>query len=112
MIDIPSHSGLEERIDVARRLREEMGMDSSVEVLVDNMEDSFNKEFAASPRYFIAKEGFCYTRPRTASRTTCLTKTLFRTSSGAWVLCGNIFPEKNTSIKPRKKAQNSNQSNQ
>ena len=58
MIDIPSHSGLEERIDVARRLREEMGMDSSVEVLVDNMEDSFNKEFAAWPiRYFIAKEG-------------------------------------------------------
>ena len=58
MIDIPSHSGLEERINVARRLRDEMGIDSSVEVLVDNMEDSFNKEFAAWPiRYFIAKEG-------------------------------------------------------
>jgi len=58
VIDIPSHSSLEERIEVARRMKEEMGFDSNVEVLVDGMEDTFNKEFAAWPiRYFIAKEG-------------------------------------------------------
>ena len=58
MIDIPSHSSLEDRIEVARRMKEEMGFDSKVEVLVDGMEDAFNKEFAAWPiRYFIAKEG-------------------------------------------------------
>ena len=58
MIDIPSHSSLEDRIELARRMKEEMKMDSKVEVLVDNMEDSFNKEFAAWPiRYYITKEG-------------------------------------------------------
>ena len=58
MIDIPSHSSLEDRIKVARRMKEEMEIDSRVEVLVDSMEDAFNKEFAAWPiRYFIAKEG-------------------------------------------------------
>jgi len=58
VIDIPSHSSLEDRIEVARRMKEEMGFDSNVEVLVDGMEDTFNKEFAAWPiRYFIAKEG-------------------------------------------------------
>ena len=58
MIDIPSHSSLEDRIEVARRMKEEMGFDSKVEVLVDGMEDAFNKEFAAWPiRYFVAKEG-------------------------------------------------------
>jgi len=58
VIDIPSHSSLEDRIELARRMKEEIEMDSKVEVLVDNMEDSFNKEFAAWPiRYFIAKEG-------------------------------------------------------
>ena len=58
MIDIPSHSSLEDRIEVARRMKEEMEIDSRVEVLVDGIEDSFNKEFAAWPiRYFIAKEG-------------------------------------------------------
>ena len=58
MIDIPSHNGIEERIDVARRMKEEMEIDSKVEVLVDDMDDAFNKEFAAWPiRYFIAKEG-------------------------------------------------------
>ena len=57
MIDIPSHSSLEDRIKVARRLKEEMEIDSKVEVLVDDVEDAFNKEFAAWPiRYFIAKE--------------------------------------------------------
>ena len=35
-----------------------MEIDSNIEVLVDNMEDEFNKEFAAWPiRYFIAKDG-------------------------------------------------------
>ena len=39
-------------------MKEEMEIDSKVEVLVDDMEDAFNKEFAAWPiRYFIAKEG-------------------------------------------------------
>ena len=39
-------------------MKDEMKIDSKVEVLVDNMEDTFNKEFAAWPiRYFIAKEG-------------------------------------------------------
>jgi len=58
VIDIPSHSSLEDRIEVAWRIKEEMEIDSKVEVLVDNMEDTFNKEFAAWPiRYFIAKEG-------------------------------------------------------
>ena len=58
MIDIPSHNTIEERIAVAEKMREEMGIDSNVEVLVDNMEDEFNKEFAAWPiRYFIAKDG-------------------------------------------------------
>ena len=39
-------------------MKEEMEIDSNIEVLVDNMEDEFNKEFAAWPiRYFIAKEG-------------------------------------------------------
>ena len=58
MIDIPSHSSIEDRIDLARRMKEEMEMDSKVEMLVDNMEDHFNKDFAAWPiRYFIAKEG-------------------------------------------------------
>jgi hypothetical protein len=58
VIEIPSHSSLEDRIKVARRLKEEMEIDSKVEVLVDGMEDAFNKEFAAWPiRYFIAKEG-------------------------------------------------------
>ena len=58
MIDIPSHSSLEDRIEVARRMKEEMGFDSNVEVLVDGMDDAFNKEFAAWPiRYFVAKEG-------------------------------------------------------
>ena len=58
MIDIPSHNTIEERIAVAKKMKEEMGIDSSVEVLVDNMEDEFNKEFAAWPiRYFIAKDG-------------------------------------------------------
>ena len=58
MIDIPTHSSLEDRIKVARRLKEEMEIDSKVEVLVDDLEDAFNKEFAAWPiRYFIAKEG-------------------------------------------------------
>ena len=58
MIDIPSHNNIEERIDVARRMKEEMEIDSNVEVLVDNMDDEFNKEFAAWPiRYFIAKDG-------------------------------------------------------
>ena len=39
-------------------MKEEMEIDSRVEVLVDGIEDSFNKEFAAWPiRYFIAKEG-------------------------------------------------------
>ena len=43
---------------MARRLKEEMEIDSNVEVLVDNVDDAFNKEFAAWPiRYFIAKEG-------------------------------------------------------
>merc|ERR1719507_2962403 len=45
---LPSHSSLEDRIEVARRMKEEMGFDSKVEVLVDGMEDAFNKEFAAS----------------------------------------------------------------
>ena len=36
MIDIPSHSSLEDRIEVARRMKEEMEIDSHVEVLVDN----------------------------------------------------------------------------
>ena len=58
VIDIPSHSSLEDRIELARRMKEEMKMDSKVEVLVDNMEDAFNNEFAAWPiRYYIAKEG-------------------------------------------------------
>ena len=58
MIDIPSHNTIEERIAVAKKMKEEMGIDSNVEVLVDNMEDEFNKEFAAWPiRYFIAKDG-------------------------------------------------------
>ena len=58
MIDIPSHSSIEDRIDLARRMKEEMEIDSKVEMLVDNMEDHFNKDFAAWPiRYFIAKEG-------------------------------------------------------
>jgi len=58
VIDIPSHSSLEDRIEVARRMKEEMGIDSNVEVLVDGMDDAFNKEFAAWPiRYFVAKEG-------------------------------------------------------
>ena len=58
MIDIPSHNTIEERIAVAEKMREEMEIDSNVEVLVDNMEDEFNKEFAAWPiRYFIAKDG-------------------------------------------------------
>ena len=39
MIDIPSHSSIEDRIDLARRMKEEMEMDSKVEMLVDNMED-------------------------------------------------------------------------
>ena len=39
-------------------MKEEMGIDSNVEVLVDGMDDAFNKEFAAWPiRYFVAKEG-------------------------------------------------------
>ena len=39
-------------------MKEEMEIDSRVEVLVDGIEDSFNKEFAAWPiRYFITKEG-------------------------------------------------------
>ena len=39
-------------------MKEEMEINSWVEILVDNMEDAFNKEFAAWPiRYFIAKEG-------------------------------------------------------
>ena len=39
-------------------MKEEMEIDSNIEVLVDNMEDEFNKEFAAWPiRYFIAKDG-------------------------------------------------------
>jgi len=58
VIDIPSHSSLEDRIELASRMKEEMEIDLKVEVLVDNMEDAFNKEFAAWPiRYFIAKEG-------------------------------------------------------
>ena len=58
MIDVPSHSSLEDRMEVAMRMKEEMEIDSKVEVLVDDMEDAFNKEFAAWPiRYFIAKEG-------------------------------------------------------
>jgi len=58
VIDIPSHSSIEDRIDLARRMKEEMEIDSKVEMLVDNMEDHFNKDFAAWPiRYFIAKEG-------------------------------------------------------
>jgi len=58
VIDIPSHNSIKERIDVARRMKEEMEVDANVEVLVDNMDDEFNKEFAAWPiRYFIAKDG-------------------------------------------------------
>ena len=39
-------------------MKEAMEINSKVEVLVDGMEDAFNKEFAAWPiRYFIAKEG-------------------------------------------------------
>jgi len=58
VIDIPSHSSLEDRIKVASKMKEEMEINSKVEVLVDGMEDAFNKEFAAWPiRYFIAKEG-------------------------------------------------------
>ena len=58
MIDLPSHSSLEDRLEAARRMKEEMGINSWVEILVDNMEDAFNKEFSAWPiRYFIAKEG-------------------------------------------------------
>ena len=58
VIDIPSHNNIEERIEVARKMKEEMEIDSNIEVLVDNMEDEFNKEFAAWPiRYFIAKDG-------------------------------------------------------
>lgn len=58
VIDIPSHSSLEDRIELASRMKEEMEIDLKVEVLVDNMEDAFNKEFAAWPiRYYIAKEG-------------------------------------------------------
>jgi len=58
VIDIPSHNTIEERIAVAKKLKEEMEIDSNVEVLVDNMENEFNKEFAAWPiRYFIAKDG-------------------------------------------------------
>jgi len=58
VIDIPSHNNIEERIEVASRMKEEMEIDSNIEVLVDNMEDEFNKEFAAWPiRYFIAKDG-------------------------------------------------------
>jgi len=58
VIDIPSHTSLEDRIEVARRIKEEMEIDPKVEVLVDNMDDAFNKEFAAWPiRYYIAKEG-------------------------------------------------------
>ena len=47
MIDIPRHSSLEDRIKVAWKMKEEMAIDSRVEVLVDGMEDAFNKEFAA-----------------------------------------------------------------
>ena len=47
-----------DRIALTWRMTGEMGIDSKVEVLVDNMEDEFNKEFAAWPiRYFIAKDG-------------------------------------------------------
>ena len=42
MIDIPSHNNIEERIEVARKMKEEMEIDSNIEVLVDNMEDEFN----------------------------------------------------------------------
>ena len=45
-------------MEVAGRMKEEMETDSKVEVLVDDMEAAFNKEFAAWPiRYFIVKEG-------------------------------------------------------
>ena len=58
MIDIPSHNSILERVVAALRMKSEMEIDSKVEVLVDNMEDEFNKEFAAWPiRYFIAKDG-------------------------------------------------------
>jgi len=58
VIDIPSHNTIEERIAVAKKMKEEMEIDSNIEVLVDNMENDFNKEFAAWPiRYFIAKDG-------------------------------------------------------
>ena len=36
VIDIPSHNTIEERIAVAKKMKEEMGIDSNVEVLVDN----------------------------------------------------------------------------
>jgi len=58
VIDVPSHNTISERIGLAKMMKEEMEIDSKVEVLVDNMEDEFNKEFAAWPiRYFIAKDG-------------------------------------------------------
>jgi len=45
-------------MEVAGRMKEEMEIDSKVEVFMDDMDDAFNKEFAAWPiRYFIAKEG-------------------------------------------------------
>jgi hypothetical protein len=79
VIDIPSHSSLEDRIEVARRMKEEMGIDSNVEVLVDGMDDAFKRSLRPGPSGTSSpRRGGCCTRARTASKTTILTKSTCR----------------------------------
>jgi len=55
VINIPQHTALEERIAVASKMKEDMEI--GCRVVVDGMEDHFNKELAAWPiRYYIIKD--------------------------------------------------------
>ena len=55
VVNIPTHTTIEERITAAKALMESMEMQG--EVLVDTMEDSFNNEYSAWPVMFYAIRG-------------------------------------------------------
>ena len=55
VVNIPTHTTIEERITAAKALMESMEMQG--EVLVDTMEDTFNNEYSAWPVMFYAIRG-------------------------------------------------------
>jgi len=55
VVNLTAHTCLEERIEAARKLVEEMEVKG--EVLIDTMEDTFNKEYNAWPTMFYVING-------------------------------------------------------